>query len=397
MKANVKLYTNDGKSPNGYPVKVIITHQKKIKRKTLAHVPEDLWDEVRQVPKPSHPDFESLYTRILEIRAKAVSYKFYELEDVKLAMDFLLDIPNKKKIIDFYTFQEQYCEYMRSVDREGNAISFEDAVKQFKKVAPKLEFVDLNPALVNAFKVNQRKKGNKAVTIRKYLAAMRAIYNAGVEQLGLDNQMPFKGAFRDLKVRVRRQRNRYLERSEINKLKNANLDQVSYQRAVDLALLMFYLGGLDFKDLYYLKKSQIHNDRIFFERIKLGDRGYEFDVKCFPETWLLMEKYPNDDMESDYVFPWRKTRASYDTFINNLRRDMAKVKELLDIKLSPKNETFTPKVMRHTFATMGKFAHIEEDLLRELMGHERNDIDTAYKDKYPEKERDAAQKLILEL
>lgn len=51
--------------------------------------------------------------------------------------------------------------------------------------------------------------------------------------------------------------------------------------------------------------------------------------------------------------------------------------------------------MRHTFATLGKFKRIEEDLLRELMGHERNDIDTVYKDKYPEAQMDAAQVKII--
>ena len=53
--------------------------------------------------------------------------------------------------------------------------------------------------------------------------------------------------------------------------------------------------------------------------------------------------------------------------------------------------------MRHTFATLGKFERIEEDLLRELMGHERNDVDMIYKDKYPEAERDAAQLKIINL
>jgi integrase len=53
--------------------------------------------------------------------------------------------------------------------------------------------------------------------------------------------------------------------------------------------------------------------------------------------------------------------------------------------------------MRHTFATLAKFKHYDQDLIRELMGHERNDIDTIYKDKYPEVERDAMQEDVTSL
>jgi hypothetical protein len=54
------------------------------------------------------------------------------------------------------------------------------------------------------------------------------------------------------------------------------------------------------------------------------------------------------------------------------------------------------KVARHTFATIGKQLVVETDLLRELMGHERKDVDTIYKDKYPENVRDLAHEKIID-
>jgi hypothetical protein len=41
------------------------------------------------------------------------------------------------------------------------------------------------------------------------------------------------------------------------------------------------------------------------------------------------------------------------------------------------------KVARHSFANRAKNLMI--DITRELMGHERDDVDNYYKDKYPEK------------
>lgn len=53
------------------------------------------------------------------------------------------------------------------------------------------------------------------------------------------------------------------------------------------------------------------------------------------------------------------------------------------------------KIARHTFATIGKNLLIDADILRELMGHERDNIDNYYKDKFPEKIRDEAHWKII--
>jgi len=395
MKAQVRMYKNDGPGKHGYPIKLIISHHKKTKRKTLVTVLEKYWDPVREIPLPSYPDFETLYSRILEIRAKAIGIEFQEIDDVSLAMDFLLNSGRKSKLIDFYSYIDQRASYMRSLGREGNAISYEDAKKALMAVAPSLKFSDLTPALISKMKAKKRVDGCKPATIKRYIAGLRAVYNVAVEELQIEDKKPFKGALRDLHVRVRRQRNRYLDVDQLKKLKSAKLEQKSFQRSIDLTLLQFYLCGADFIDVYYLKKKDIQKGRVFLTRKKLGDRAYEFDVKLVSQAKELIEKYRDDDPENEYLFPWRKSRTSYTTFINNARRDLVKVKEILEIELSPKDDTLTPKVMRHTFATLGKFERIEEDLLRELMGHERDDIDTAYKDKYPEEERDAAQEKLI--
>jgi len=67
----------------------------------------------------------------------------------------------------------------------------------------------------------------------------------------------------------------------------------------------------------------------------------------------------------------------------------------LEIKIQPLGGNLGIKVARHTFANIGKRLGIEEDMLRELMGHERDDIDNFYKDRYPEEERDLAQLKII--
>ena len=147
------------------------------------------------------------------------------------------------------------------------------------------------------------------------------------------------------------------------------------------------------KDIYYLKKSDIQNNRVFFKRSKLGEKGEVFDIKVFEKARIIIEKYQTP--KNAYIFPWRKDKVGYKTFLRAYNRSLNHIMDKLQIDILPKKESFTSKSIRHTFATIAKFQHIDPDIIRELMGHERNDIDTIYKDKYPEEVRDKAHLEII--
>lgn len=391
MKAKVKIWTSDGETAQGFPVKLILSHNRKTRRKTIFYSPAEDWDITKELPKPSHYDFEDLYARTLNIKAKAVKMEFQELEDFEKAFDYLLDI-KKKLILSFYDWADKRIEYMEKQNRKGNAEAYLFSKIELEKYRPNLSFSDFTPTLLEGFKAYKKAQGIKNTTIKKYLVELRAMYNSAVKAGITQDTKPFKGLFQDLPIKKRRLKNRYLPEDEIIKLEKAELSP-SYQRAVDFSLLQFYLCGVDLVDLYYLKAEDIVKDRVFFRRRKLGDRGYEFDVYLPQKARLIINKYKAE--EGEFLFPWSKDYTSYKTFRNNHNRNLKILQKRLNIVLTPKNDNLTTKVMRHTFATLGKFARIEEDLLRELMGHERNEIDTVYKDKYPEAERDAAQLKVI--
>ncbi|WP_271766800.1 site-specific integrase [Aquimarina algiphila] len=79
----------------------------------------------------------------------------------------------------------------------------------------------------------------------------------------------------------------------------------------------------------------------------------------------------------------RKGFVEYKTFRDNHNRDLGKTFKLLKIEVLPIQHKFSTKHIRHTFATLAKFKGIDPDIIHELMGHEKNDIDTVYKDRYP--------------
>ena len=152
------------------------------------------------------------------------------------------------------------------------------------------------------------------------------------------------------------------------------------------------LGCNSVIDIYNLKKDQLKNGRVYFTRKKLGERGYEFDLAIIDKAQLILNKYKN---ETNFVLPGRKDYAGYETFRRRYQKNLNELKLKANLKVKPKDDNLGIKVARYTFANCGKLLGIDEDMLRELMGHERNEIDTIYKDKHPQKKRDKAHLKIV--
>jgi integrase len=393
MKGKIKLYKNDGEGEQGFPVKIILSHDRKTRRKTIAYAKEYEWDEHYNFPLGSHPDYEDLYDQISQVKKKFGTGLFRDLEDFDQAFELLQGSPRKQSL-RFLDYGEERAKYMDQVGRKGNARAYRIALKELRKYNSTKSLQDIDRQFLEGFKQYKKSEGLKNTSVRNYLYELRAIYNNAVRAGIIEDKRPFVGLFNDLPVRKRRARNAYLEKEDIQKLEEADFSQLNYNRAKDLTLLQFYFCGADFMDVCYLRKDQIHHGRVFLKRAKLGEKGYEFDLLLHPKAEAIINKYQGKDPV--YVFDWPRSEAGYRTFRVKMYRALQQVKKKLKIELSPKDATFTLKVMRHTFATHGKFARIEEDLLRELMGHERNDIDTVYKDKYPEAQRDRAQRSIIE-
>jgi len=218
-----------------------------------------------------------------------------------------------------------------------------------------------------------------------YLRTLRAIYNKGIAVHKLENLKPFAGVFDGLKQRSFNNKKKYLDKDLIQKLELLDL-QSAKQKYVDLFLLQFYFGGCDLVDLYYLRKKQLRRGRVIFERTKTNT-GTRIDLKIHPKAEILLKKY---DVPGDWVFPWDKSKDSYENFRRTYQRGLIYMQQHNEIEVLPDGGNLGVKVARHTFANIAKGLMIEPDVIRELMGHERDDVDNYYKDKYPEMIRDNA-------
>lgn len=395
MKATVKIYRNDGEAEQGFPVKLILSHQRKTRRKTIAHAKKGQWDDFNQLPTPYHPDYDNLYDVVNDIRKHSQKREFKSIDSFDIAFDVLL---RSKEVIsrDFYSIAQERIEYMYRLKRVGNAEAYEQSVIELKKLFPVMPMHDFNKPRLIQFKEWKKSQGASNATVKKYLSELRAIYNSGVDLGYYEDAEPFKGVFKGLKVQVRRAKIGYLYKCCLKVLNSLEGLTPAQRRSVDLGMLQFYLG-CSFVDVYLLKWEYIQNGRVYFPyREKMKDeRGAPYDVKLFDCALEIINKYKGED--AVYIFPWRKSHSGIKDFRGNMNDDLKAIQKKYQIKVHPTNINLTTSIFRKSFGTIGKFSGLSEDILRELMGHEREETDNAYKDLFPEIERDMAQERIISI
>lgn len=389
MNGKIRLDTRKSeKRKEGFPVCVFLHHKGKQKKVNLGIYFElKDWDLEKQMPIKNPAMQLFIRKKQLLLDEIVFTYKTTRKASLEAVKNILLGASENFSNISFYQFYDDYLQGLKNKGKISTHNIYKTALDQLKKYRSNLEFQDIDYSLLNGFKDWRIKLGNSKNTIHTYLRKYRAVYNEAVKRNFIKDEKPFTEVFKGITVKSNRTKKKNLTKDAIIKLETAQNLNFADQRTVDLFLLLFYFGGQDLKDMYYLERKNIANNRVYFMRGKLDDAGYQFDLKIVQKAQIIIDKY---QVKGKYVFPWRKDFAGYKTFRDNFRRSLLKVQENLEIKVQPLGGNIGIKVARHTFATFGKNLFIETDLLRELMGHERNDVDTIYKDKYPEKIRDAA-------
>ena len=395
MKFYIKLDIRESqKRKLGFPVAVFLSHKGLAKKVNLGFFSnKSEWDFKNELP------LNNKKVALIILRKKIflenlsldiLSGKNYSLQQIR---DLLMGESYSSDTTSFYEFYQIYLNELQKKEKFGSYNIYKTALDQLKKYRTDLNFTEIDYSLLKGYKDWRIKLGNSKNTIHTYLRKYRAVYNEAVKRNITEDRKPFADAFKGITVKHNRTKKKNISKEAILCLETAKGLNFADRRTVDLFLLIFYFGGQDLKDIYFLERKNINNNRIYFTRGKLDETGYQFDLQITPKAQKIINRH---QVKGKYLFGWRKDFAGYKTFRDNFRRSLLRVQKKLEIQVLPLGGNLGIKVARHTFATFGKNLFIDTDLLRELMGHERNDVDTIYKDKYPENVRDEAHFKIIE-
>jgi integrase len=266
----------------------------------------------------------------------------------------------------FTAYMKHRTEELIKEGRHGYAMSYQVTLNHLDAFhADEIAFKEITVSLLNDFKGHLRKvNGCKVNTIRIYLNNIRAVFYHAI-----DNDI-VKGdfsPFRKFKIEQEKTAKRSLDIADLKKLLKCR-EKVTkqQQRAIDIFFLIFYLLGINLKDLLYLRSDSLHKGRIFYRRFKTGR---EYSIKVYPEAQSIITRYRGKKYllnymdEKEKVSAGRMEEADHDVLsqMNKLLKTVVKSQ-----KLKFKVTTYTA---RHSWATIASKLNIEKDVIAHALGH----------------------------
>lgn len=384
-----------------------ISHERKVRLlQSSYNILSSEWDEKRSIVVAGYTNERKiLIGQINECiaadiaRLSRISRKF-EIRGISYSVD---DIINEYRCYSqsysLFAFMENIIVNMKNNGKIRTSETYRSTVNSFKRFISNSQWHNIlnsdgdimldyiTSEIMVSYEAWQKKRGIVPNTISFYNRILRAVYNRAVEADVIEDRKPFRHVYTGIDRTVKRA----LPLSAVRKLKSVDFNDcpmLDYAR--DMFLLSFYLRGMSFVDMAYLKKSDLDNGYIIYRRRKTGQR---LMIKWTKEMQLILDKYPENT--SAYLLPIiKKTdindHYTYRTAAYMINRNLKKIAALINLDFR-----LTMYVARHSWASAAKANGIPLCVISEGMGHDRESTTQIYLASLDTKIVDNANSLIL--
>ena len=205
-------------------------------------------------------------------------------------------------------------------------------------------------------------RGITANTVSFYMRILRATYNRAVERGIVVQQYPFRRVYTGIAKTVKRA----LSLQAIKRIKTVDLSaHPSLAFARDVFMFSFYMRGMSFIDIAYLRKSDLKNGILTYNRRKTGQRLSIRWEKCMQE---IVDRYDKGNC-SPYLLPIFKTPCNslsqYKNMLYLINKNLKEVAHKAGMSAS-----ITLYVARHSWASIAKSKNIPVSVISEGLGHD---------------------------
>lgn len=288
-----------------------------------------------------------------------------------------------------FNFMEGIIAKLKQNGKVRTSETYKSTLNSFKKFREGEDIMldCLTSEIMEAYEAWHHKRGVAPNTISFYTRILRAVYNRAVEHDIIENRNPFKHVYTGVDKTVKRA----LPIALIKRIKALDLSLTpSLDFARDMFLMSFYLRGMSFIDMAFLKKSDLKNGYISYRRRKTGQ---QLIIEWTKEMQLILEKYPEN--ESDYLLPVIRNpgtneRCTYRNVGYNINHNLKSIAGMVGITIH-----LTLYVARHSWASAAKAKGIPISVISEGMGHDSEATTQIYLASLDTSVVDKANSLIL--
>jgi len=377
--ANVKILIWKHKKTNEkFPICLRITQDRKpVYFFTKYFCFEKDWNEEKSRLYKSHRDFYeiNLYLDNLLSKVNRIILDFETNGKQYTASTIKNILIGKISSIDLFQFIDSLISEYTTTGKYGNAKVYVSLKKFLIKYSGKNSFAfsDINYDLLKKIELLYFSRGHKANGLALHFRTLKAIYNKAI-LAGYININPIQ----KYKVKTTKTTKRAISKTDIEKIRDVDLPEYSpIWHSRNYFMFSFYLMGLNFIDLAYLKKSNLSG----LSEIKTGtvilnymrkktSKPYKMNIPA--PALAILDKYNiNNKSDEDYIFPILTTKdpaISFKQILNKRAGNQHNLKKLGVICELEKK--LTGYVARHSWASIALKMNIPIGIISQGLGHE---------------------------
>ena len=288
-----------------------------------------------------------------------------------------------------FNFMENIIARLKQNSKVRTSETYKSTLSSFKEFRKDEDIMldCVTSEIMEAYEAWHKGRGVAPNTISFYTRILRAVYNRAVEDDIIENRNPFRHVYTGVDKTVKRA----LPLAVIKKIKTLDLSLTpALDYARDMFLMSFYLRGMSFIDMAFLKKSDLKNGYVTYRRRKTGQ---QLVIEWTKEMQMILDKYPEN--KSDYLLPIIRNsglneRCTYRNTGYNINHNLKRIAEMVGVTIP-----LTLYVARHSWASAAKAKGIPLSVISEGMGHDSEATTQIYLASLDTSVVDKANSLIL--
>ncbi|MDE6329575.1 MAG: site-specific integrase [Muribaculaceae bacterium] len=374
-----------------------IIHDRKVRQLNSEHkIFASEWDNARSMVTISRKSARK--PRILEIREHIIRdmerltkiRNQFDSNGLAYTVDDVADeFQRYNHDFSLFNFMESIIVKLRRNDKIRTSETYRSTLNSFKKFRNGRDIMldRISPEMMEAYEAWLKGRGVAPNTISFYTRILRAVYNRAVDGDIINNRNPFRHVYTGIDKTVKRA----LPLNLIKKIKALDLSLTPpLDHARDMFLMSFYLRGMSFVDMAFLKKSDLKNGCVTYRRRKTGQ---QLIIQWTKEMQHIIDKYPEN--ASDYLLPIIRKRGinercAYRNSGYNINHNLKHIARMAGIGIP-----LTLYVARHSWASAAKSKGIPLSVISEGMGHDSETTTRIYLTSLDTSVVDRANSLIL--
>lgn len=250
-----------------------------------------------------------------------------------------------------------------------------------------LSFGMMDAGLMELYETELRSRGLARNTTSFYMRILRTIYRQAVERGLTEDRHPFKHVYCGMDKTLKR----CLSLAEVKRLKGLDLSSMpTLDFARDMFIFSFCTRGMSFVDMAYLKKGDLKNGYLTYQRRKTGQR---LTIEWTRQMQDILDK--RGPTTTQYLLPIilredGSERRQYQNQMMKINRRLKDVARLARLK-APLSLYYS----RHSWATIARGKDVPLSVISEGLGHDSEITTQIYLDSIRSSEVDKANRRIL--